>query len=78
MYIEFPILSHPMMSITFTATASAACNPTLGNAHNLANYICILVATHGNGNPFSQDSFQEEHLVELCMGLGQAHLDGML
>ena len=73
MYIDFSILSHPMMSMT-----SRACDPTLGDAQDLANHICILVATHGNGTPFSPDSFQEEDLVELCMGLGQAHPDGVL
>ena len=51
---------------------------TLGDEHELANCICILVATHGDGTLFSHDSFQEEDLVELCMGLGQAHLEGVL
>ena len=66
------------MSITSTATISAVHDPTLCNDHYLANHICNLVATHGNGTLFSHDSFQEEDLVELCIGLGQAHPDGVL
>ena len=58
------------MSMTSTATTSVACHSTLGDENELANHICILVATHGNGTLFSHDSFQEEDLVELCMGLG--------
>ena len=43
-----------------------------------ANCICNLVATQGDGTPFSPDSFQEEDVVELCVGLGQAHPEGVL
>ena len=63
--------------MTSTATASVVCGPTLGDAHNLANCICILIATLGDGTPFSPNSFQEDALMELCMGLGQANLDGV-
>ena len=42
------------------------------------NHIYILVATQGDGSPFHPDSFQEEDVVELCMGLSQAYLEGML
>ena len=66
------------MSLTSTATALAAYNFTLGDEHKIANYICILVANHGDSTPFSPDSFQVEDLVELCIGLGQAHLEGVL
>ena len=66
-----------MMSMTNTATASVACNPSLGDAHDLANCICILVGIQGDGMPFSPNCFQDEDLVELCMGLGQAHPDGV-
>ena len=64
--------------MTSTAPASTVCNPTLGNTHDLANPICILVATHGDGIPFLPNSFQEEDLVELCMHMGQAHPDGVV
>ena len=63
-YVDFPILSHPVMSMTSTVTVSAAHAPNLGNGHDLVNHICILVATRGDGTPFSWDSFQEEDLVE--------------
>ena len=66
------------MSTTSTETALVACDSTLHDEHKTVNCICILVATHGNGTPFSQDSFQEEDLVELCMGLGQTHQEGVL
>ena len=62
-----------MMSMKSTATTLVACDSTLG-----ANCICILVATHGNGTLFPHDSFQEQELVELCVGLGQVHLVGVL
>ena len=77
-YIDFPILSHTVMSTTSTVTALVVCDSTLGDEHELANPICILVATHGDGTSFSHDSFQEEDLVELCMGLGQAYPEGVL
>ena len=77
-YIDFPILFHPIMSTTSTATASAVHDSTLGDEHEIANHICILVATCVDGTLFSPDSFQEEDLIELCMGLGQAHLEGVL
>ena len=47
------------MSMTSTVTASVAHDLTLGDEQELANHICILVATHGDGTPFSHNSFQE-------------------
>ena len=64
------------MSTTSTVTALVAHDSTLGDEHELANCIYILVATHGDGTPFSHDCFQEEDLVDLCMGLGQEYLSG--
>ena len=61
------------MFTTSTVVALAAHDSTLGNEHEIVNCICILVATHSNGTPFTHNSFQEEDLVELCVGLGQAH-----
>ena len=66
-YIDLFIPSHSVMSMTSTVTASAVHYPTLGGAHDLANHICILVATWGDGTVFS-NSFQEEDLIELCVG----------
>ena len=67
-----------MMFTTSRVTAVAAHDPTLGDVHDLASCIWVLAATHGDGTLFSQDSFQEEDLVELCMDLGQPHPDGVL
>ena len=66
------------MSTTPTVTNLVVCDLTLGNEHETANHICILVATQGNGTPFPHDSFQEEDVVELCMGFGQENLEGVL
>ena len=59
------------MPIASTVTALAVCDFTLVDEHEKVNHICILVATQGNGIPFPHDSFQEEDLVELCVGLGR-------
>ena len=42
------------------------------------NCICILAATQGDGTSLCPDSFQEENIVKLCIGLGQAHPEGVL
>ena len=98
LYVDFPVLSNPIMSKASTVTALVAHHSTLGNEDEFGNCICILVATHGNGTMFSHDSFQEEDLVathgngtmfshdsfqeedlaDLCLGLGQAYLEGVL
>ena len=75
---NFPVLSHPIMSTASTVTALVVHDLTLGDELEIANCICILVATQGDGTPFPHDSFQEEGVVELCMGLGQAHPEGVL
>ena len=77
-YIDLPALSNPIMSTASTATALVVCDLTLGNKHEIANCICILVATLGDGTPFPHNSFLEEDLVELCVGLGKAHQEGVL
>ena len=77
-YIDFPILSHHIMSMAFTVTASAACDSTPGYEHKIVNCTCILVASQSNGTLCPHDSFQEEDLVELCVGLGQVQLGGVL
>ena len=77
-YVDFPVLFHPNMSTVSKVTASAACDLTLGKDHELANCIWVLVATQGNGTPLYPDSFQEEDIVELCVGLDQVHPQGVL
>ena len=64
------------MSTTSTATTSVVRDLTLGD--DIVNHICILAATLGDGIPFYPDSLQEEDVVKLCMGLGQAHLEVVL
>ena len=66
------------MSTAPTATSSVACDLTLGNKCEIANCICVLATTQGNGTPFHPDSFQEKDIVKLCIGLGQAHPEGVL
>ena len=66
------------MSTTSIVTALVVQDQTLGGEPKIANCICILVATQGNGTPFPHKSFQEEDLVELCVGFGQAHLEDVL
>ena len=66
------------MSMTSTVTTLVVHDSILGDECKIVNHICILVATHGDGTPFSHDFFQEEDLVDLCVGLGQAHMEGML
>ena len=73
-----PVLPHISMSTTCTMTALAVRDQTLGDGLEIANHICILVATQGVGTPFSPSSFQEEDMVKLCMGLDQVHLEGLL
>ena len=51
---------------------------TLGDKHEITNCICGLAATQGDGPLLYPDSFQEKHIVKLWIGLGQAHLEGVL
>ena len=53
-------------------------DPTLGNDIDIGNQICVLVATQGDGTPLCPTSFNEKDTVELCIGLGQEHPEGML
>ena len=66
------------MSTTSIVTTLVVRDLTLSNQLEIVNCICILVATQGDGTPFSPDSFQEEDMVELCIGLGQAHPEVVL
>ena len=53
-------------------------DPTLGNDTNIGNRICILAATWGDGTLLCPSSFTEEDAVNLCVGLGQEHPEGVL
>ena len=59
-------------------TTSAEIDLTLGDDTKIGNQICILVATQGNGTPLCPSSFKEENTVELFVGLGQEHQEGVL
>ena len=61
-----------------TVTASAVRDLTLDDKLEITNHICVLAATQGDGTLFHCDSFQEEHVVKLCIGLDQVHSDGVL
>ena len=66
------------MSTAFTVTASAVRDLTLGDELEIVNCISVLAATQGDGTLFHLNSFQEEDLVKLCIGLGQVHQEGVL
>ena len=77
-YIGLSILPHFNMSTTSTVTASAVRDLTLDDEIEIANCIYVLAATQADGTPFHPDSFQEEDIVKLCIGVGQVHPKGML
>ena len=77
-HLHRPSHSPPTMSTASTVITSVAHDLTLGDEHEIANSTCILVATQNHGTPFPHDSFQEEDLVELHVGLGQEHPEGVL
>ena len=66
------------MSTTSTRTTSAVRDLTLGDELKITNCTCILVATQGNSTLFHPNSFQEEDIVQLCIGLSQVHVEGVL
>ena len=59
-------------------TTSAEMDLTLGNDTEIANQICILVATKGNGTQLYPTSFTKEGTVKLCVVLSQGHTEGVL
>ena len=65
------------MSTLSMVTASAEMDPTLCNDIDIGNQICILVATQGNSTLLNPSSFKEDNAVELCIGLGQEHPEGV-
>ena len=63
------------MSTTSTLVAQDC---TLGNESELLNCICVLILARGDGTPFNTASIQEEHIIELCVKVGQRHPKGVL
>ena len=61
------------MSTSSTVTASAEMDLTQGNNIDMGNQICVLVTTQGDSTLLSSSSFKEQHVVKLCIGLGQEH-----
>ena len=66
------------MSTASTVTTLVEMDPTLDDDTEIANQICILFATQGNGTLLCPSSFKEEAAVKLCIGLGQEHPGGVL
>ena len=66
------------MSTAPTVTASAVGDLTLGDEYKIANCICVLAATPDDCTLLHPDSFKEKDIVELCIGLGQVHLEVVL
>ena len=66
------------MSTAFMATNSAEMDPTLHDDTEMANQICLLVVTQGDGTPLCPTFFNKEDAVKLCVGLGQEHPEGVL
>ena len=65
------------MSTTSTATNSVAHDHTIGDDPDLVNHICILTIARVDGTPFHANPLQEEDIVKLCVGMGQAHPNGV-
>ena len=76
--IDWFILFHLRMSTTSTTTASVAHDHTLGDDPIFTNHICVLTIARGDGTPFDADSLLEEDIINLCVGMGQVHPDGIL
>ena len=77
-YVDLSVFPHFNMSIASTVSTSMLRDLTLGDEPEIMNCIRILAATKGNGTPFCPNSFQEKDMVKLCIGLGQAHQEGVL
>ena len=65
------------MSTTSMAPAIVEMYLTLDDDTTIVNWICILVATRGDGT-LGPTFFGEEDTVEVCVGLGQEHPEDVL
>ena len=75
-HLIYPVTN---MSSASMATASVETDLTLDGDTKIGNQICIPVATQGDGTPLCPSLLNiEEDAVELCIGLGQEHPEGVL
>ena len=61
-----------------TTSASVAHDHTHSNDSNVANCKCVLTIARCDGTLFNADSLLEEDIIELCVGMGQVHCNGIL
>ena len=66
------------MSTTSIVTTLAGPDQTLGDDDEIANQVCMLVATCADGTPLCPTTFHQEDVVLMSKGLGQEHPKGML
>ena len=66
------------MSTASTVTTSAEPDLTLGNDVEIANWICMFVATYADDTPLCPTSFQKEDTVVMCKEMGWEHTKGVL
>ena len=66
------------MSTTSIVTALVELDLSLSDDAVIVTQICTLVATQGHGTPLDPTSFGKEDTIELCIGLGQEHLEDVL
>ena len=66
------------MSTMSTTTTLVAHDHIVGNDPELLNHMCVLTIARGDGTLFDANSLQEDNIVELCVGVGQAHPEGVL
>ena len=59
-------------------TASAELDLTPGNNTAIVTQIYVFITTQCDGTLLDPTSFREEDVIELCVGLGQEHLKGVL
>ena len=69
---------HFRMSTTSTTTTSVTQDHTLGNDPNFTNHICVLTIARGYGTLFDANSLLEKDIIELCVGMGWVHPNGVL
>ena len=76
---NWPLQYYPTnMCTALAVTTSAELDPTLSDDAAIVTRICKLIATWDNGTPLDPTPFGEEHAIEMCISLGQEHLEGVL
>ena len=61
------------MSTSSMVTALVEVDPTLGDEIDIGNSICVLITTQCDDMLLCPNSFTEDDVVELCIGIGQEH-----